>query len=101
MTAEVLNSTAGIAEECENTNEPATKRFRSEVWDHFNLTNNDQVASCKYCKTVYKLSKGKGSTANMNVHLKKAHPGKLHTHTMQSVQTHSSILPFIRTNINE
>ncbi|CAG7824373.1 unnamed protein product [Allacma fusca] len=70
-----------IFEECSqnSSDEPQPKKFKSEVWNHFTIEEDGMSAKCNYCKTIYKLTKGKGSTGNMGYHLQKHHPRKLPT----------------------
>ena len=52
---------------------PRTKT--SMVWNH--LTENDEVAKCKYCDKSWKIEASKGSTSNFRTHIIQKHQNKL------------------------
>ncbi|CAG7824613.1 unnamed protein product [Allacma fusca] len=79
--------------EISTTEDPDTKRFKSEVWAHFSIPKESlgKIANCKYCTVKYNISKGQGSDTNLNNHLKRQHPKQVKdkeiTQTSGSIQS--------------
>ena len=68
-------SSKGSSKEFKFEVRPSGPRFRSEVWKHFHLNEDNTVASCDHCSSLMKYSGG--TTATMLKHLQRRHPAKL------------------------